>query len=94
MASLTVKLLSGEAFEIDDIDLEQQTPKELIKELISCGALEPEDNFPATADGCIYVYAILDKNNVKMQPESDQTFSMFGFIDGDTIRIVKLGTGI
>ena len=93
MAKLTAKLLSGEAFDIEDLDLEHQTPKQLIEELITNGALQPEDTLPATADGRHSVYGIVDKNNVKIQPDSDQTFSQLGFIDGDTVRIIILAPG-
>ena len=66
MASLTVKLLSGEAFDLEDLDLERVSPELLIREMISAGAIPPEDTLPTRADGTHSKYDIVDKNNVKI----------------------------
>ena len=66
MAKLIVKLLSGEAFDIKDLALEHVSPESLIREMIFCGALPPEDSFPIRSDGSHATYSIIDKNNVKV----------------------------
>lgn len=91
LTSITVKLISGDEFD-DGIDLEHQTPKQLIDELISSGILLSELSLPSTADGSYSVYGIVDKNNVKVEPESNLTFGQLGFIGGDTVKIIILAS--
>lgn len=91
LTNITVKLISGEEFDVG-IDLEHQTPKQLIDELISSGILLSELSLPSTADGSHSVYGIVDKNNVKVEPESNLTFGQLGFIGGDTVKIIILAS--
>lgn len=70
MAKLTVKLLNGEEFDIFDIALEQLTPAMFIQELISEGALPPNDQLPKTSHGHHTGYFIIDKNNIKVSVEN------------------------
>ena len=91
LTNITVKLISGEEFDVG-IDLEHQTPKQLIDELISSGILLSELTLPSTADGSHSVYGIVDKNNVKVEPESNLTFGQLGFIGGDTVKIIILAS--
>ena len=93
MATLNVRLIDGQEFEVQEIDLERQTPKQLITELITGGQLKPESELPTTADGRNSIYGIVDKNNTKVDPDTNQTFSELGFVDGDTVRIITMAPG-
>ena len=85
MDKLTVRLLSGEEFEIEDVDLSQLTPRQLIDEIINQGLLPPET---------IYPYGIVNKNGVKVDDDClCLSFAQLGFVDGDTIRIITRASG-
>lgn len=86
MAILTIKIAStGEEFEIEDVDLKQHTPRQLIDEMINQGLLPPETIAP---------YGIVNKNNVKIDDsELCLSFAQLGFVDGDTIRIIMRASG-
>lgn len=84
MAKLIVKIANtGDEFEIEDVDLSQLTPRQLIDEMINQGILLAE-----TADP----YGIVNKNNVKID-ELCLSFAQLGFVDGDTVRIIMRGSG-
>ena len=56
MAILTIKIVTtGEEFKIEDVDLSQLTPLQLIDEMINLGILSAETIAP---------YGIVNKNNV------------------------------
>ena len=56
MAKLTIKIThTGKEFEIEDVDLNQLTPHQLIDEMINQGFLPAETISP---------YAIVDKNGM------------------------------
>ena len=86
MAKFTIKIANtGEEFEIEDVDLKQHTPRQLIDEMINQGLLPPETIAP---------YGIVNKNNVKIDDgELSLSFAQLGFVDGDTIRIVVIASG-
>lgn len=91
LTNITVKLISGEEFDVG-IDLESQTPTQLVDELIASGILLPVHKLPTTADGSHSVYGIVDKNNIRIQPESNLTFKELGFTEGDTVKIIILAS--
>ena len=86
MAKLTIKIANtGEEFEIEDVDLKQNTPRLLIDEMIIHGLLPHETIAP---------YGIIDKNGVKVEGDGlCLSFAELGFVDGDTIRIIARASG-
>lgn len=86
MAKLTIKIThTGEEFEIEDVDLSQLTPRQLIDEMINQGFLPAETMSP---------YGIIDKNGLKVDGEDlCSTFAKLGFVDGDSIEIVAITLG-
>ena len=59
MAKLTIKITqTGEEFEIEDVDLSQLTPRQLIDEMINHGLLLAESIAP---------YGIIDKNGLMVK---------------------------
>ena len=86
MAKLIIKITStGEEFEIEDVDLKQHTPRQLIDEMINQGVLPPEAIAP---------YGIVNKNNVKIDDDKlCLSFAQLGFVDGDTVRIIMRASG-
>ena len=86
MAKLTIKIAStGEEFEIEDVDLSQLTPRQLLVEMINHGILSAEAIAP---------YGIVNKNNVKIDDdELCHSFAQLGFVDGDTVRIIMRASG-
>jgi len=86
MAKLTIKIThTGEEFEIEDVDLKQHTPRQLIDEMINQGLLPPETTAP---------YGVVNKSNLKVDDdELCLSFAQLGFVDGDTIRIIMRGCG-
>lgn len=86
MAKLTIKIAStGEEFEIEDVDLSQLTPRQLLVEMINHGILSAEAIAP---------YGIVNKNNVKIDDgELCLSFAQLGFVDGDTIQIIMRASG-
>lgn len=86
MAKLTIKITqTGEEFEIEDVDLSQLTPRQLIDEMINHGLLLAESIAP---------YGIIDKNGLKVDGEDlCSTFAKLGFVDGDTVRIIMRASG-
>ena len=86
MAKLIVKnAATGEEFDIENIDLKQYTPRQLIDMMITQGFLPPET---------IASYGIVNKINV-MIDDNDLclSFSQLGFSDGDTIEIIMKAFG-
>lgn len=79
MAKLFIQLLStGDGFEITDVDLNHETPRQLIDKLIVYGALEY---------GC--PYELVNEDDVKISLEElDKTLEQLGVADGDVIRII------
>lgn len=86
MAKLTIKITTtGEEFEIEDVDLKQHTPRQLIDEMINHGLLLAESIVP---------YGIIDKNGLKVDGEElCSSFAKLGFVDGDTIEIDVITLG-
>lgn len=86
MVKLIIKIIvTGEEFEIEDFNLDELTPYQLIHEMINKGFL------PA---GTIRSYGILNKDHVKIDDdELCQSFTQLGFVDGDTVRIIVRGSG-
>ncbi|MGM9811604.1 MAG: hypothetical protein ACI30V_02025, partial [Muribaculaceae bacterium] len=85
MAKLTIKIeYTGEEFEIEDVDLKQYTPRQLIDVMISQRLLPSE---------AIATYAIVNKNNgIIGSDELCLTFAQLGFVEGDIIRIISKPT--
>ena len=86
MAKLKIKIAkTGEEFEIEDVDLKQHTPRQLIDEMINQGILSAETIAP---------YGVINKNNVIIDEEElCLSFAQLGFVDGDTIRIIMRTSG-
>ena len=86
MAKLTIKIThTGEEFEIEDVDLSQLTPRQLIDEMINQGFLPAETMSP---------YGIIDKNGLKVDGEDlCSSFAKLGFVDSDTIEIIVIALG-
>lgn len=86
MAKLTIKITqTGEEFEIEDVDLSQLTPRQLIDEMINQGFLPAETIGP---------YGVVDKNGKKVDDEDlCSSFAQLGFVDGDTVRIIMRASG-
>lgn len=72
MAKLTAKHLSGEAFDIEDLDLEKVTSRILIHELLSAGVI----GNPEIPEEC---YGIVDKECRKVLAEN-KNLSEYGFV--------------
>lgn len=88
MADIIVKIvITGEEFSLGDVDLDQLTGLELIVELIGGGVLVPESQLHQYADGTSTIYALLDKNGAKLEPDDPRKLAEIGYADGDTIRI-------
>lgn len=86
MAKLTIKIThTGEEFEIEDADLKQHTPRQLIDEMINQGFLPAETIGP---------YGVVDKNGLIVDGEDlCSSFAQLGFVDGDTVRIIMRASG-
>ena len=83
----------GAGFELEDVNLEQITNRDLIQQMIDAGIIVPESQFPRTADNTPTVYSLIDKAGVKVEPDEVKTLAELGFTDGDTIRIINRGSG-
>lgn len=85
MTILTIKIATtSKEFKIEDVDLSQLTPRQLIDEMINLGILSAETIAP---------YGIVNKNNVKIDDgELCLSFAQLGFVDGDTVRIIMRAT--
>ena len=94
MADITAKnVITGEEISLGDVDLDQLTGRDLIEQLIDGGVLVPESELPRAADGTETVYALLDKQGKKMEPDDPRKLSELGYADGDTVRIIQRGGG-
>ena len=84
MAKLVIKIFTGETFEVENVDLKQFSPRQLIDKMIS-------DDLLANIEG--YFYSIDNKDDVAISPEElSHTFEQLGFSDGDVIRIIVFAT--
>lgn len=94
MAKVDVKTTwDGAGFELEDVDLEQITNRDLIQQMIDAGVMVPESQLPRAADNTPTVYSLIDKAGVKVEPDEVKTLAQLGFTDGDTIRIIQRGGG-
>lgn len=94
MAKVDVRTTwDGAGFELEDVDLDQITNKDLIQQMIDAGVMVPESQLPQAADGTPTVYSLIDKAGVKVEPDEIKTLTQLGFVDGDTIRIIQRGGG-
>lgn len=94
MAKVDVRTAwDGSGFELEDVDLDQITNRDLILQMVDAGAMIPESQLPPAADGTPQVYSLVDKAGVKVDPDEIKTLTQFGFVDGDTIRIIHRGGG-
>lgn len=96
MAKLIVQIPRSEpytfglTFELDDVHLNINTPSQIINEFISAEILPESIFLPRTNDGLTAIYGALNNNLEKVNV--DLSLAQLGFKDGDTIRIVILGT--
>ena len=89
MAKVGVKTTwDGAVFELEDVDLEQITNRDLIQQMIDAGCMEPESQLPSAADNTLTAYSLIDKAGVRVEPDEVKTLAEIGFTDGDTIRII------
>ena len=94
MAKVDVKTTwDGAGFELEDVDLDQITNRDLIQQMIDAGVMVPESQLPRAADNTPTVYSLIDKAGVKVEPDEVKTLAQLGFTDGDTIRIIQRGGG-
>lgn len=85
MADIKVKnAITGELIPVSDIELSETTNTDLIDELVN------NNVFPQPPAGEKWV--IVDKENIKRE-EDNMTLAAMGFIDGDTITIVRRPQG-
>lgn len=83
----------GAGFELEDVDLEQITNRNLIQEMIGAGVMVPESQLPHATDNTPTMYSLIDKAGVKVEPDDVKSLAELGFTDGDTVRIVLIGSG-
>lgn len=83
----------GAGFELEDVDLEQITNRDLIQEIIGAGVMVPESQLPHATDNTPTMYSLIDKAGVKVEPDDVKSLAELGFTDGDTVRIVLRGSG-
>ena len=50
--------------------------------------LNPESQLPQAADGTPTVYALLDKNGARLEPDDPRKLAEIGYADGDIVRII------
>ena len=94
MAKVDVKTTwDGSGFELEEVELEQITNRDLIHQMIEAGVMPREEDLPKAADGTPTVYSLIDKTGVKVEPDEVKSLSELGFSDGDTIRIIQRGGG-
>ncbi len=94
MAKLDVKTTwDGSGFEMEDVELNQVTNRDVIHQMIDAGMMPREEDLPRAADGTTTYYSIIDKAGNKVEPDVEKTLDEFGFSDGDTVRIIKKGGG-
>lgn len=94
MAKVDVRTAwDGSGFELEDVDLDQITNKDLIDQMIEAGMMVPESQLPQAADGTPTKYSLVDKAGVKVEPDVIKTLTQLGFVDGDLIRIIQRGGG-
>lgn len=89
MAKLTVKLITGEAFELEDVELDQVTNRDIIQQMIEVGAMAPESELRGGLEKKPR-YSFVDKNGYKIYPDEVKTLSELGFNDGNIIRIIVI----
>ena len=90
MADIIVRnIIANEEIELGDVELDQLTGRDLIVQLIFGGVLVPESQLPQAADGTPTVYALLDKNGAKLEPDDPRKLAEIGYADGDTVRIIQ-----
>lgn len=90
MATLIIKIgTTGEEVEVSNVDLDDQTPMELITELINNNILPPEETLPLReCTGTRGYYGVVSPNGLKISPELyNQSFKSLNFLDGDIVRI-------
>ena len=83
----------GAGFELEDVNLEQITNRDLIQEMIGAGVMVPEPQLPHATDNTPTMYSLIDKAGVKVEPDDVKSLAEIGFTDGDTVRIVLIGSG-
>ncbi len=88
MAKLTVKLITGEAFELEDVELDQVTNQDVIHQLTDAGCMVLETELPSSPGGVPMRYSIIDKYCNKIPYNETKTLAEFGFCDGDTVRVI------
>ncbi len=94
MAKVDVKTTwDGSGFELEDVELDQITNRDLIHQMIDAEVMPREEELPRSADGTPTVYSLIDKAGVKVEPDEVKTLAELGFSDGDTIRIIQRGGG-
>jgi len=94
MAKLDVKTTwDGSGFEMEEVELNQVTNRDVIHQMIDAGMMPREEDLPRAADGTETRYSIIDKAGFKVDPDEVKTLEQFGFSDGDTVRIIQRGGG-
>lgn len=83
----------GAGFELEDVDLEQITNRDLIQEMIGAGIMVPESQLPHAVDNTPTMYSLIDKAGLKVESDDVKSLAELGFTDGDTVRIVQRGSG-
>ena len=79
---------NGQRFDLDNVELNGMTSRELVLYLVESGAISPESQLPASYDGSSSCYSIVDKTGGLIDPFDIRTLSQLGFVNGDTISIV------
>ena len=88
LSEITLKLTNGEEYDISDIDLNYMTPALFISLCIENGIIVPENQLPKHSNGAHARYRIIDKSNVTIPFDCDNTFAELGFSGGDIVRII------
>lgn len=83
----------GVGYEVEDVDLNQVTNKDLIQQMVDAGVMKPESQCSTVAEDTYAVYSLIDKDGLKVEPDEIKTLSQLGFVNGDTIRIIQRGSG-
>ena len=83
----------GAGFELEDVDLEQITNRDLIQEMIGDSVMVPESQLPHAAENTQNMYSLIDMAGVLVEPDDVKSLAELGFTDGDTVRIVQRASG-
>ena len=89
MAKVDVKTTwDGAGFELEDVDLEQITNRDLIQQMIDAGVMASEAELPVSNSDLKRKYSVLDKRRQPHPSDEVKTLVELGYCDGDEIRIV------